>query len=148
MVRQINEPVSQVSVEEVEVVIGEEPIDDSQPSEYLAEDIDDEELKEIASDLVSAYDADIQSRGDWEDTIKKGMDLLGLKLEEMQNPFPGACSAHHPLMIEAAVQFHAQALKQNHWNPKGPKLQYLCMQIMNRIYIKYSTKLQTQRLSN
>ena len=72
----------------------------------------DEELKEIASDLVSAYDADIQSRGDWEDTIKKGMDLLGLKLEEVQNPFPGACSAHHPLMIEAAVQFHAQALKE------------------------------------
>ena len=112
MARQINEPVSQVSVEEVEVVIGEEPIEENLPSENLAEDIDDEELKEIASDLVSAYDADIQSRGDWEDTIKKGMDLLGLKLEEVQNPFPGACSAHHPLMIEAAVQFHAQALKE------------------------------------
>ena len=112
MARQINEPVSQVAVEEVEVVIGEEPIEENQPSENLAEDIDDEELKEIASDLVSAYDADIQSRGDWEDTIKKGMDLLGLKLEEVQNPFPGACSAHHPLMIEAAVQFHAQALKE------------------------------------
>ena len=112
MARQRNEPVDQVSVEEVEVVIGNEPIEEVQQSENLAEDINDEELKEIASDLVSAYDADIQSRGDWEDTIKKGMDLLGLKLEEMQNPFPGACSAHHPLMIEAAVQFHAQALKE------------------------------------
>ena len=100
MARQRNEPVDQVSVEEVEVVIGNEPIEEVQQSENLAEDINDEELKEIASDLVSAYDADIQSRGDWEDTIKKGMDLLGLKLEEMQNPFPGACSAHHPLMID------------------------------------------------
>jgi len=112
MARQRNEPVSQVAVEEVEVVIGNEPIEEVQQSENLAEDISEEELKEIASDLVSAYDADIQSRGDWEDTIKKGMDLLGLKLEEVQNPFPGACSAHHPLMIEAAVQFHAQALKE------------------------------------
>jgi len=112
MARQINEPVDQVSVEEVEIVIGEDPIEEVQQSENLAEDIDDEDLDEIASDLVSAYESDLQSRGDWEDTIKKGMDLLGLKLEEIENPFPGACSAHHPLMIEAAVQFHAQALKE------------------------------------
>ena len=96
MARQINEPVDQVSVEEVEIVIGEDPIEEVQQSENLAEDINDEDLDEIASDLVSAYESDLQSRGDWEDTIKKGMDLLGLKLEEIENPFPGACSAHHP----------------------------------------------------
>ena len=54
MARQINEPVDQVSVEEVEIVIGEDPIEEVQQSENLAEDIDDEDLDEIASDLVSA----------------------------------------------------------------------------------------------
>ena len=54
MVRQINEPVSQVAVEEVEVVIGEDPIEENQPSENLAEDISDEELKEKWGQLVDA----------------------------------------------------------------------------------------------
>ena len=45
MARQRNEPVDQVSVEEVEVVIGNEPIEEVQQSENLAEDINDEELK-------------------------------------------------------------------------------------------------------
>jgi hypothetical protein len=40
------------------------------------------------------------------------MDLLGLKIEDTTKPFPGACSAHHPMMIEGAVQFQSQAIKE------------------------------------
>ena len=112
MVRQSNEPVDQTLVESVEIVVGDQQEEERVVADNLADEFEEEQLSELASDLIQAYDADVRSRSDWEENVKKGMELLGLKLEDMQHPFPGACSAHHPLMIEAAVQFHAQALKE------------------------------------
>jgi hypothetical protein len=42
----------------------------------------------------------------------KGMDLLGLKIEERTKPFRGASGATHPMLTEAIVQFQAQAFKE------------------------------------
>jgi len=112
MVRQSNEPVDQTLVESVEIVVGDQQEEERVVADNLADEFEEDQLSELASDLIQAYDADVRSRSDWEENVKKGMELLGLKLEDMQHPFPGACSAHHPLMIEAAVQFHAQALKE------------------------------------
>jgi len=42
----------------------------------------------------------------------KGLDLLGLKLEERTKPFRGAAGAVHPMLTEAIVQFQAQAMKE------------------------------------
>jgi hypothetical protein len=42
----------------------------------------------------------------------KGLDLLGLKIEERTKPFRGAAGAVHPMLTESIVQFQAQALKE------------------------------------
>ena len=98
--------------EEITVVaegtVEEEPV----LSDNIADNLDEDSLETIASELLAAFEADVQSRKDYEETIRKGMELLGLKLEDSQNPFPGACSAHHPMMIEGAVQFQSQAIKE------------------------------------
>ena len=67
------------------------------------------ELLKIGMDVRASAEADEQSRYEWKDMIEMGSNLLGLKLEEKQDPFPGACSAHHPLLMESAVKFQSKA---------------------------------------
>ena len=45
----------------------------------LAEVLEDSELGRISSELREAFEDDKASRQDWEDTYKKGLDLLGFK---------------------------------------------------------------------
>lgn len=51
-------------------------------ADNLAEDLADEFLASIATRLLEGIEQDILSRKDWEETAKKGADLLGVKLEE------------------------------------------------------------------
>ena len=53
----------------------------------LADYIDDAELAVISSDLVGSIDDDFSSRKEWEDTYKRGIDLLGMKYEDRSQPF-------------------------------------------------------------
>jgi hypothetical protein len=79
----------------------------------LAEYIDDAELGALASDLVAAYEDDLGSRQEWEETYVKGLDLLGVKPEEERSsPFEGASAVTHPLIAESVVQFQSQAYKE------------------------------------
>ncbi len=80
--------------------------------ENLAEVVDPSVLSKIALDLLDLYEADKASRGDWETQYTKGLDLLGLKMEERTKPFRGASGAAHPMLTEAIVQFQAQAFKE------------------------------------
>jgi hypothetical protein len=75
----------------------------------LAEDMDDFKLREVASEVYERFDADRSSREEWESMFERGFDLLGLKLEEASEPFEGACTAVHPLLIESAVKFQSKA---------------------------------------
>ena len=75
----------------------------------LAEDIDEFKLREIAETVYERFDADRNSRQEWESMFERGFDLLGLKLEEASEPFEGACTAVHPLLIESAVKFQSKA---------------------------------------
>jgi|TARA_R110001592_G_scaffold265079_4_gene530651 hypothetical protein len=75
----------------------------------LAEDIDEFKLREIAETVYERFDADRNSREEWESMFERGFDLLGLKLEEASEPFEGACTAVHPLLIESAVKFQSKA---------------------------------------
>jgi uncharacterized protein YeeX (DUF496 family) len=70
---------------------------------------DEDRLEEIASDVIEAVHSDEESRADWMNTISKGLDILGLGIQEVDEPFEGACSASHPLIIESAVKFQAKA---------------------------------------
>jgi hypothetical protein len=76
----------------------------------LAEDLDEGQLTELSGDLIGEYDADINSRKDWLTTYVDGIELLGLKVEDRTEPWPGACNVYHPLMTEALVKFQAETM--------------------------------------
>ena len=96
----------------VDVQLGPEDESNEPPSHgsNLAEHLDSSDLAKISSDLVHLVDCDIQSRKDWERAYIEGMSLLGLKIEERSEPWPGASGVFHPLMTEAVVRFQAQTI--------------------------------------
>ncbi len=85
----------------------------------LAETVDSSELTRLGNDLIGFYKDDKQSRKDWEMTYVEGLDLLGFKYEEREQPFRGASGISHPLLAESVVQFQAQAYKEL-LPPDGP----------------------------
>ena len=76
----------------------------------LAEEISESELQSLASELSSDYEDDVNSRRDWMQTYVDGLELLGLKIEERTEPWPGACGVYHPLLAEALVKFQAETM--------------------------------------
>jgi hypothetical protein len=93
---------------EITIVPGKEVDDEFNAN--LAEDMDEGQLTELSGDLMGEYDADINSRKDWLTTYVDGLELLGLKVEDRTEPWPGACNVYHPLMTEALVKFQAETM--------------------------------------
>ena len=85
----------------------------------LAEVIDEDVLKSMASELVADFKADQESRSDWSKAYVKGLDLLGMKVEDRQQPWAGASGVSHPILTEAVVRFQAQAMGEI-FPPAGP----------------------------
>lgn len=75
----------------------------------LVEQMDPDDLIGIGEDVYEKFEADKNSRAEWEAMFERGFDLLGLKLEETTEPFEGAATAVHPLLIESAVKFQSRA---------------------------------------
>jgi hypothetical protein len=78
----------------------------------LAEFIEDTELGRISTDLVGEVQEDINSRKEWEDQYKSGLELLGMNYEDRAEPFEGASGIVHPLLAESVTQFQAQAYRE------------------------------------
>ncbi len=78
----------------------------------LAEIINDKELDSLANELYDKYTEYKESRGDWEETYRNGLNLLGFKYEPRTEPFRGAAAVTHPVLAEAVTQFQAQAYKE------------------------------------
>ena len=78
----------------------------------LAEVMDDQYLAELGTNLFDKYTEYKESRGDWEDTYREGLNLLGFKYERRTEPFRGASGVNHPVLAEAVTQFQAQAYKE------------------------------------
>ena len=93
---------------EIEIVPDGESEDDFDAN--LAEYIDSGTLEQIIGDLISDYDDDVSSRRDWMQTYVDGLELLGMKIEERTDPWPGACGVYHPLLSEALVKFQAETI--------------------------------------
>ena len=112
----INEEVDveQEAVVELPPEDGEEITEEAEQDFYanIAETIDDKALSQLASDLISEYQSDKESRKEWEDTYRNGLDLLGFKYKSTTQPFKGASNVTHPLLAEAVTQFQAQAYKE------------------------------------
>jgi hypothetical protein len=93
----------------LEIEIEKEDMDD-EFNENLAENLDDDVLTELAGDLIGEYQSDVDSRKDWVQTYVDGLELLGLKIEERTEPWPGACGVYHPLLSEAIVKFQSETI--------------------------------------
>ena len=78
----------------------------------LAESLGDEVLEPLGAKMVEQYNEYKESRGDWEDTYRNGLELLGFKYERRTEPFKGASGVNHPVLAEAVTQFQAQAYKE------------------------------------
>ena len=76
----------------------------------LADFLDESELQVLASELLADFDDDISSRKDWMQTYVDGLELLGLKIEERMEPWPGACGVYHPMLAEALVKFQSETM--------------------------------------
>ena len=98
----------------VEELLSDEQVEETDDEFYrnLADDIDEDILQDIAEEVYDNYTADKDSRGEWESMFERGFDLLGLKLEEASEPFEGACTAVHPVLIESAVKFQSKATQE------------------------------------
>ena len=94
---------------EITIIPGKDVVGD-EFNANLAEDMDEGQLTELSGDLIGEFDADINSRKDWLTTYVDGLELLGLKVEDRTEPWPGACNVYHPLMTEALVKFQAETM--------------------------------------
>jgi hypothetical protein len=96
----------------LDVVEEEVTIDIEDHYANIAEYLTDGELMGVGPTVCDNVRADLDSRAEWENLIVKGMEELGLKIEETAEPFEGACSAHHPLLLENVVKFQSKAVQE------------------------------------
>jgi hypothetical protein len=115
---EIEDPES-VNIRAGDVEIEIDPEEDDDFSNNLAEDLDEGVLAELAGDLLSDYEDDVNSRKDWIQTYVDGLELLGLKVEDRTEPWPGACGVYHPLLSEALVKFQAETMMET-FPAQGP----------------------------
>jgi hypothetical protein len=115
------EPDMEITIEDpesVELDINGQPIlriEKEEPSDKdfdanLAEYMSEAELTELSGDLIAEFDEDISSRKDYIQTYVDGLQLLGMKIEERTEPWPGACGVYHPLLSETLVKFQAETI--------------------------------------
>jgi hypothetical protein len=124
------EPALEIEIEDPEsVTIGMgdmeieiDPDDEGEDGEFnenLAEDMDEGALAELAGDLLGEFDEDISSRKDWMQTYVDGLELLGMKVDDRTEPWPGACGVYHPMLSEALVKFQAETMMET-FPAQGP----------------------------
>ena len=106
--------------EEGEMMPEEMPVEQGpQFNENLADFLEADVLSILGSELTALYSEDKESRQDWYESFRKGLDLLGIKQEERTQPFQGSSGVNHPLLAEAVTQFQSQAYKEL-LPPSGP----------------------------
>lgn len=98
----------------VTVDFGPPPAKETKHDDNLAEKLDESQLGVIAEDLLEGIASDDESRREWLETRARGMELLGLKLEDPKSsgasaPVEGMSVVRHPLLLEAVLRFQANA---------------------------------------
>lgn len=83
--------------------------------ENLADKIDTSEVARIAGELWLGITADDQSRSQWLEARARGIDLLGLKLDDPKSdiasgaPLEGMSTVRDSILLEACIRFMANA---------------------------------------
>lgn len=109
----------EVTFSDPAIGVEDEPPVDVPFSANLAEYYDPDELAWLGEQVVESTEADLMGRKEWEDQLVKGLESMGLRIEETNEPFPGACTASHPLIIENALKFQSKAIAEL-FPPNGP----------------------------
>jgi hypothetical protein len=110
-----SDPLLEGGIEIILVGEGEEDNLFEEPIEFhanLAEHMEENDLSELSSDLISLVEADINGRQDWVDTYIQGLKILGLKYEERSEPWEGACGVNSTLLSEAVIRFQAETMSE------------------------------------
>lgn len=94
----------------LEIIIEPGEEEDDEFSANLVEEMNEGELTQLVGDLLGDYETDISSRKDWMQTYVDGLELLGMKIEDRTEPWPGACGIVHPLLSEALVKFQSETI--------------------------------------
>ncbi len=97
---------------EITLIPDDEEENEAEFHANLVEQMDEQALASVASDLIEQVEADIQSRKDWAETYVKGLEVLGLKYEERTDPWEGACGVYSSVLSEAAIRFQAEAMSE------------------------------------
>jgi len=115
-----NEPALEIEIEDpervsigmdgLEIILEPEEKGEEDFNANLAESMSEGDLTELCGDLLGDFDSDCDSRADWIQTYVDGLELLGMKVEDRTEPWPGACGVYHPLMSEALVKFQAETM--------------------------------------
>lgn len=88
---------------------GELPVSTNH-DDNLAEFMADGDLAAIAFDIVQGVEDDLASRSDWENTISRGIDMLGVKLEapsSIVNSEGSVSNVHHQMLLETIIRYQA-----------------------------------------
>jgi hypothetical protein len=108
---EIEDPESvEISAGGMDIIIEPGKEEDDEFNTNLAEELSDGYLAELSGELLGDYEGDISSRKEWLDTYVDGIELLGMKVEDRTEPWPGACAVFHPLLAEAIVKFQAETM--------------------------------------
>ncbi len=108
---EIEDPESvKIGVDGLEIILEPGKESDEDFNANLAEYMDEQDLLMLAEELVDAVQEDLDSRKDWMQTYVDGIELLGLKVEDRTEPWPGACGIYHPMLSEAVVKFQAETI--------------------------------------
>lgn len=108
---EIEDPESvKIAMDGLEIELEKKESTDEDFDANLAEHMTSQELAMLASDLLGDFDSDVASRKDWIQTYVDGLELLGMKIEERIEPWPGACGVYHPILSEALVKFQSETM--------------------------------------
>ena len=77
----------------------------------LAEELPEQDLKDLGARIVELVDRDKETREDWYDTLKQGLQALGVYTPD-DDADTGIRRITHPLLLEAATQFQARAMSE------------------------------------
>lgn len=108
-----------IGMDGFELEIDPDEDEEDEFNENLAEILDEGQLAQLAGDLVGEFEEDVNSRSDWIQTYVDGLELLGMKVEDRTEPWPGACGVYHPLLAEAVVKFQAETMMET-FPAQGP----------------------------
>lgn len=93
---------------------------DSSHYANLAEQLPENTLSRLAQDVIEWVDRDEESRKEWYERERRGMQMMGVIDDgEWVAPFTGASTVTHPILAEAVTAFQARAISEL-WPAQGP----------------------------